>query len=340
MMVHNMAFALIAILIIGLALYETGYGVTNTLSRALKKQVVVQLSATFAFLGSCSLFFPSAISSSTSLLVNIGFLSMLTYIATAPLQRCWLFGTTSALIGGAMFPLLLHIASAPGILPSVGFVDYAGAGLIHFVGGAVALIAGVYISGGKEYKSSIVIRPYPATIGFLVLWAGWIAYVALISTPILQANAAIWLRGLINLSTATAWGAASAVVYMLCVCGKVKMRTCTVGGLAGMVAMSADPFSSPFWAAALTGAFGGIVATVSYGFLCKFKVTDPSNVISIHFLPGLVGLLAAPIFNTDCYLSSQLMGAAALLALASTVGVLTCELYNLTPKVKSSPLTR
>lgn len=113
------------------------------------------------------------------------------------------------------------------------------------------------------------------------------------------------------------------------------MRTCTVGGLAGMVAMSADPFAAPLWGAALIGALGGVAATFAYGLLCKFKVSDPNNGISIHMIPGLMGLLVAPLFSSALFVS-QAFGAAILLILAGTMGVVVCEVHNLTKHTNSA----
>lgn len=325
-----MIFALLTVLIIGLALYETGYGVTNTWFKSLRKQLIVQSSAAASFVLVAHSFFPESVLSPTSLAVNFGFLSMLAYIATATIRDCHLTAIASATVGGILFPLILHFTSS--YLPSIHYVDHAGAGLIHFVGGIVAFIASLYASKVMNRSSGIVVRPYSATVGFLLLWAGWIAYVAVISAPVLQANVEMWLRGIINMSTATAWGAMSAVGYMWIACNQVKMRTCTVGGLAGMVAMSADPFSTPFWGAMVIGSLGGIAAVIVYGQLCKYKIADPSNAISIHLIPGGLGLMLVPIFNAEAFLTSQIMGASLLMMLASSMGVLVCEIHNLSKK--------
>lgn len=333
-----MVFVLLAVLIIGLALYETGYGVTNTWFKSFRKQFIVQLSAAVAFFITAHFYLPSAYTTSFSLFVNMGFLSMLAYISTATIKSCHLTAIAAAVVGGVLFPILSHFSNPNGYFSLIQYTDSAGAGIVHFVGGAVALIASLYTCKVVNKAHPIVVRPYSATLGFLCLWAGWIAYIGIISLPILEANSNLWIKGLINLSTSTAWGALGAVGYMLTRCGKVKMRTCTVGGLAGLVAMSADPFNAPFWVAALIGVLGGISATMVYGWLCRHKVADPSNAISIHLVPGLLGVLSVPLYHAQAHFTSQISGISLLALLATSMGVIICELHSLTKH--SPPVTR
>ena len=325
-----MVFVLLAVLIIGLALYETGYGVTNTWFKSFRKQTIVQLSAAAAFFTAAHFFLPSLFTSSSSLVVNLGFLSMLAYISTATIRSCPLTAIAAACVGGILFPVLMHFSSQSGYFSAIQYVDNAGAGVVHFVGGVIALIASLYTSKIAKLSHPILVRPYSATLGFLILWAGWLAYIGIISLPILQSDPNIWLKGLINLSTATAWGALSAVGFMWFFRGKAKMRTCTVGGLAGLVAMSASPFAAPFWVAVLLGALAGLAATFVYGNLCRFKIADPSNAISIHLAPGLLGALAVPLYNMDSFFTSQIVGVSVLAIVAVSMGVVICEIHNLT----------
>lgn len=332
-----MVFALLVVLIIGLALYETGYGVTNTWFKSLRKQVIVQLSAAMTFFGVAYMFLPSLYDSPGSLVTNLGFLSMLAYIATATIRSCHLTAIASAIVGGVLFPVLVYFSGQHGYFSTIQYVDNAGAGVVHFVGGLIALIASLYTSKITKLTHPILVRPYSATLGFLVLWGGWLTYIGIISLPILQADPNIWLKGLINLSTATAWGALSAVGFMWLARGKAKMRTCTVGGLAGLVAMSAAPFVAPFWVALVLGCLGGLSATWVYGWLCKYKIADPSNAISIHLLPGLLGALSVPLYNMDAFFTSQVVGLSVLALIASSMGVVICEVHNLTKPTSNVP---
>lgn len=330
-----MVFVLLAVIVAGLALYETGYGVTNTWFKSFRKQLIVQSAAAASFIASAHFFLPPVYTtSSTSLFVSLGFLSMLTYISTATIRNCNHVAVASAIVGGVLFPILLHFSGPAGYFSAIKYVDNIGAGVIHFVGGLVALIASMYTSKVMGRPNPIVVRPYSATLGFLVLWAGWLAYIGVISLPVLQSDPASWLKGLINMSTATAWGALCAVTYMWTMCGTVKMRTCTVGGLAGMVAMSADPFNSPFWVATLVGGMGGILATLVYGQLCKYKIEDPSNAISIHLAPGLIGVLIVPMFQSTSFITSQISGISLLAILATSMGVVICEIHNLVKQTR------
>lgn len=334
-----MLFTLLGVLIIGLALYETGYGVTNTFSRALQKQILVQSTAALTFILTTHLFLPASYSAATSLFVNLGFVCMLSYIVTATIESKRLMMMCSIITGGLLFPLILQMTEPLGYFTQIEYVDNAGSGLVHFVGGLAALLVSVYTSRKTTSSSPIVVRPYPATLGFLVVWIGWITYVGLISAPIFKMNSNVWLMGIVNMSTSTAWGAVAAISYMWIVCGRIKMRTCTVGGLAGMVAMSADPFSGPVWTAMLIGTVAGISATLCYGWLRYFKMNDPVNAISIHLLPGLIGILSVPFFNFEATIVAQAVAAITLLGIGTCMGVFICELHTISPS-KNVPLIR
>lgn len=324
-----MILALLFILVIGLALYETGYGVNNTFLKSLQKQTVIQVSAALAFMAAYAITHLHGGSMAAPTPVDFGFLGMLAYISTTTIKHCHLTAIAAALIGGILFPVVLSSTGSLGYLDRVGYMDYAGSGVVHWMGGIIALFMSLYSTKVLRRQPSIVIRPYSATAGFLVLWAGWIAYVGVLSAPVMTEDVSMWVRGLVNMSTSTAWGAVGAVAYMWLVAGKAKMRTCTVGGLAGMVAMSADPFSAPFWAPAIIGVVGGVSATLAYGILRRFNLSDPSNAISIHLFPGLFGTLIVPLFNNSVTLESQVAGVIMLLALASSAGVALCELQSM-----------
>jgi len=95
----------------------------------------------------------------------------------------------SALIAGVFYPLVGHWAwgsalglGTPGWLEARGFIDFAGATVVHGTGGWFALAAVVIVGprlGRFDTNDTSIARAtnYPvATVGVLVLWFGWFGF--------------------------------------------------------------------------------------------------------------------------------------------------------------------
>ncbi|WP_417510277.1 ammonium transporter [Methylophaga sp.] len=203
-------------------------------------------------------------------------------------------------------------------LGDLGFLDFAGSGIVHMAGAAAAL-AGVLLLGARKgkYGPNGQINPIPganlplATLGTFILWMGWFGFnggsvLATASVESANAVANVYL----NTNAAAAGGVIAALIVAKLMFGKADLTMILNGALAGLVAITAGPDTPSPLMATIIGAIGGIIVVFSIIFLDKVKIDDPVGAISVHGTAGLWGLLAVPLTNSDASFSGQLIGAA------------------------------
>ncbi|WP_417542854.1 ammonium transporter [Methylophaga thalassica] len=203
-------------------------------------------------------------------------------------------------------------------LGELGFLDFAGSGIVHMAGAAAAL-AGVLLLGARKgkYGPNGEINPIPganlpmATLGTFILWMGWFGFnggSVLKLGDIASANSVAMV--FLNTNAAAAGGVIAALIVAKIMFGKADLTMILNGALAGLVAITAGPDTPSPLMATIIGAIGGIIVVFSIVFLDKLKIDDPVGAISVHGTVGLWGLLAVPLTNSDASFSGQLIGAA------------------------------
>ncbi len=203
-------------------------------------------------------------------------------------------------------------------LGDLGFLDFAGSGIVHMAGGAAAL-AGVILLGARKgkYSPNGEVRPIQganlpmATLGTFILWMGWFGFnggSVLKLGDMASANAVAMV--FLNTNAAAAGGVIAALLVAKMMFGKADLTMILNGALAGLVAITAGPDTPTPLVATLIGAVGGALVVFSIVTLDKFKLDDPVGAISVHGVVGLWGLLAVPLTNTDASFTAQLIGAA------------------------------
>jgi len=203
-------------------------------------------------------------------------------------------------------------------LGDLGFLDFAGSGIVHMAGGAAAL-AGVILLGARKgkYGPNGSIRPIQganlpmATLGTFILWLGWFGFnggSVLKLGDMASANAVAMV--FLNTNAAAAGGVIAALIVAKMMFGKADLTMILNGALAGLVAITAGPDTPTPLMATMIGAVGGTLVVFSIITLDKFKLDDPVGAISVHGVVGLWGLLAVPLTNSDASFTGQLAGAA------------------------------
>jgi Amt family ammonium transporter len=208
----------------------------------------------------------------------------------------------SFLIGAIIYPLYGHWVWGGGwlgSLDSIGLpaaVDYAGSGVVHAVGGFLAL-AGAAVVGPRIGKfnadgTSNVIPGHNVTyvvIGTFILFFGWFGFN-------INTGDSIGLNA-INTLLSGATGAVVALYIQLVRTGKMDILMACNGALAGLVGITAPcAFVAP-WAAVIIGAIAAPIMMLSVSFIEKvLKIDDPVGAISVHGTTGLWGLLAVGVF--------------------------------------------
>jgi len=216
----------------------------------------------------------------------------------------------SGLITAVIYAIYGHWVWGGGWLATlpygVGVRDFAGSGVVHAVGGFVAL-SGIYLLGpriGKFNKdgtpNAIPGHDVPMIVmGTFFLFFGWFGFnpgSTLAATDLRISVIAV------NTFLAGAAGAVLVCYYTFFKTKKVDIALTCNGALAGLVGITAPCAYVPTWAAVVIGFISGFI--VMYGI--KFnewvlKVDDPVGAVAVHGYNGLWGLLAVGIFADGTY---------------------------------------
>ncbi len=243
--------------------------------------------------------------------------------AVAERMKLWAFLAFAVVMTGFIYPM--EGSWTWGGLPvfgmytlgDLGFVDFAGSGIVHMAGAAAAL-AGVMLVGARKgkYMEDGSVKAIPganlplATLGTFILWMGWFGFnggSVLATASVESANAVAVV--FMNTNGAAAGGLIAALITARILFGKADLTMALNGALAGLVAITAGPDTPSALQACLFGGLGGILVVFSIVTMDKLKLDDPVGAISVHGVVGLLGLLLVPITNSSASLSGQLIGA-------------------------------
>ncbi len=210
-----------------------------------------------------------------------------------------------------------------GFLNELGFLDFAGSGVVHMAGAAAAL-AGVLLLGARKgkYGPNGESRAIPganlplATLGTFTLWLGWFGFNGgseLKISNVEEANAVAMI--FVNTLMAAAGGVIGALLLSKFKFGKADLTMMLNGALAGLVAITAEPLTPTALEATLIGLAGGILVVLAILFIdSKMKIDDPVGAISVHGVVGIFGLIAVTFTNPDATIVAQLTGIAVIFA--------------------------
>jgi Amt family ammonium transporter len=103
--------------------------------------------------------------------------------AVAERMKLWSFFLFSVVLTGFIYPVQGFWKWGSGWLNELGFLDFAGSGVVHLCGAAAAL-AGVLLLGARKgkYGASGQVNAIPgcnlplAALGTLILWLGWFGF--------------------------------------------------------------------------------------------------------------------------------------------------------------------
>ena len=240
--------------------------------------------------------------------------------AMAERMKLWAFLAFAVVMTGFIYPIQGFWKWGGGALDELGFLDFAGSGVVHMCGAAAAL-AGVILLGPRagKYGPNGEIHPIVganmplATLGMFILWFGWFGFNGgseLMMSNVDEANAVSQI--FVNTNTAAAGGLIAALILARIMFGKADLTMALNGALAGLVSITAEPLAGSNIASLFIGAIGGVLVVLSILTLDKLKIDDPVGAISVHGTCGIWGLLAVPITNGDATFGAQLIGIAAI----------------------------
>jgi Amt family ammonium transporter len=264
-------------------------------------------------------------------LLAAGMVGLIPWGAGSDRLRLSAGGLIAGMLAIVVFPLAAHwiwfgwlaqLGSTFGI--GFGFLDPAGAGTIHTLGGLAAL-AVIWIAGPRKGKfpREGLATAMPAHNAAYVLFGCLLALVGFLAFN--ETGALLWLQApsaslpLIGTAVNTLLAASGAVLATLTVTrfrfGKPDASLCANGFLAGLVTSSAcAPVVSPL-AALFTGVVAGIFTPLLVEVMeLALSIDDPTGAIAVHGASGIWGLFAAGLFAPQHgELLAQMVGIAALL---------------------------
>jgi Amt family ammonium transporter len=236
-------------------------------------------------------------------------------IVTGSAAERWKFAAflvSSFLLGAFIYPLFANWAWGGGWLANLGtnfglgkgYCDFAGSGVVHSVGGlmalALALIVGPRLGKYTRTGKSNALIGHDIVIvltGCFILAFGWFGF-----NPgsTLGASGSGNLRissVAVNTMLAGMAGGFSAMFYMWLRYGKPDASMSGNGLLAGLVAITAPcGFVNPV-SSVIIGLIAGVLVCLSVEFVDKvMKVDDPVGAISVHGANGLWGVISVGLF--------------------------------------------
>jgi Amt family ammonium transporter len=265
----------------------------------------------------------------------------------------------SFLISAIIYPIYGHWVWGGGWLATLPFGagarDFAGSGVVHAVGGFVAL-AGAKLVGARMGKYSPSGKPNTipghsmtmVALGTFILFFGWFGFnpgSTMAATDLRISVIAV------NTFLAGAAGAVAGVYYSLIRTGKIDLGLACNAGLAGLVGVTAPcAYITPL-SAVIIGAIAALIMIWALGFVEKvLKVDDVVGAVSVHGFGGIWGLLAVGIFADGTYggvrglivgetgqLIAQLINIAVVVTWSLVMGFLVFGLLKTTMGLRVSP---
>ncbi len=324
MMMNFMVYGvgMLAYWLIGFSLQMGGVGAVGNLggSPVLNSEFAVTLfGKTFGLFGQNGFFLMHNGTYDVTVMViflfQMVFMDTTLTIVTGSAAERWKFAAflvSSFLLGAFIYPLFANWAWGGGWLANLGanfglghgYVDFAGSGVVHSVGGlcalAMAIIIGPRIGKFDRQGRPTAIPGHDIALvltGCFILAFGWFGFNPG-STLGASGNGNLRIGSVaVNTMLAGMAGGFGAMLYMWLRYGKPDASMSGNGLLAGLVAITAPcGFVNPV-ASVIIGLIAGVLVCLSVEFVERvMKVDDPVGAISVHGVNGLWGVISVGLF--------------------------------------------
>jgi Amt family ammonium transporter len=250
-------------------------------------------------------------------LYMVAFMDTVATIPTGAMAERWKWGSFviwGLFCGGIYYPIFAAWTWGGGWLSKTwdtmglgaGYVDFAGSGVVHAVGG-VAALAGAKVIGPRigKFGSDGKPRAIPghhipmALLGTFILLFGWFGFNAASTFSAQDVQFAVVAT---NTAIAGAFGAIVAMLWITMRSGKPDPGMMANGMLAGLVAITAPcAFVSPAMSAVIGTIAGVLVIEAVWIVERKLKIDDPVGAIAVHGVNGSFGVLCVGLFANGSY---------------------------------------
>jgi Amt family ammonium transporter len=212
-----------------------------------------------------------------------------------------------------IYPVYAHwVWNEAGWLKKLGFVDFAGDGVVHSVGAWCAL-AGLLVLGPRlgRYSKEGEARDIPGhnlplvALGGFVLWLGWFGFNGGSVSGLDSAN-----LGMVLLVThlGACGGGIGALAFQKLTGRPVLMTASVNGSLCGLVAITAGAGTLNPATGLLTGMVAGVLCVYGAERIRALRIDDAVDAVAVHGLGGTWGLLAAGLFYEGDMFNAERIG--------------------------------
>lgn len=210
-------------------------------------------------------------------------------------------------MAGFIYPLVVAWTWGYGWLADlfdVGFMDFAGSGIVHLTGGVSAL-AGAIVLGPRKGRfdrpEDFAPHSLPLVVlGTLALWFGWYGFNCGSTLAMSDASTgALAAQVAMNTTLSAACGGIVTFVLRYVV---TKPHLYDVGALcngilAGLVSITAGCGNVEAGSAVCIGTIGAFIYQGASMLLQKLRIDDPVDASAVHGACGIWGVLAAALFD-------------------------------------------
>ena len=199
------------------------------------------------------------------------------------------------------FPIAHMVWGGEGsFLGDKGVIDFAGGIVVHITAGTAALVAAIVIGARRGYPNQLA-PPHNLTltmIGTAMLWVGWFGFnggSALASGG--QAAMAVVVTQISPCVAALTW------IFLESVrSGKPSALGFATGAIAGLAAITPASGTVGPLGAIVIGSVSSILAYVAATYIkFRFSYDDALDVVGVHGVGGLVGIILVAVFASTSY---------------------------------------
>ena len=197
-----------------------------------------------------------------------------------------------------VYAVVAHWVWAPGgWLFKMGVLDYAGGLVVEIVSGSSALALALVLGPRIGFKVDAM-RPHNlpfVLLGVGLLWFGWFGFNAGSALAANGMAAAVFLNTLV----AGCLGMLGWLSVEQIRDGKPTTFGAASGVVAGLVAITPSCGTVNTFGAAVVGLAAGIVCSFAIGLKFKLNYDDSLDVVGVHFVGGVVGVLLIGLLATE-----------------------------------------
>jgi Amt family ammonium transporter len=197
-----------------------------------------------------------------------------------------------------VYAVVAHWVWAPdGWLFKLGVLDYAGGLVVEIVSGASALALALVLGPRIGFKQDAM-RPHNlpfVLLGVGLLWFGWFGFNAGSAMAANGTAAAIFLNTLV----AGCLGMLGWLTVERVRDGRPTTFGAASGVVAGLVAITPSCGTVNTLGAAVVGLAAGVMCSFAIGLKFRFGYDDSLDVVGVHFVGGVVGVLLIGLLATE-----------------------------------------